>query len=369
MIKTIQDLSQMTYTDTLNGHGKYSYYVTKRYINPEGESEPSDTVNVSYFEKVTFTVRDSEANKPLKGAKIVFDESATLQTNSDGKASIDTGKGTYEYVITKPGYNEYKDIVLVNDQDKQIDVNLEAEYQTVTFNVTCSDGPVAGAQLIFEDQTFTTKANGSISLDTTIGNYDYEIKKKGYLSETGRIRIVDSSITKDIVLNKKEYSITFNVKAEESEKSVENATVIVGNTLEIATNQNGEAKLDTISGEYNYKVEADGFETASGSITLGYADSTVVVTLKQSATAISQLTRRELRLYPNPSTGQFTMELDNRIKDASVSIFNAEGKQVFSHNYHNLKSSRVNLEQVPAGLYYIVIRTSSGTINKKLIIE
>ncbi len=52
-IATVDDLAQMNYTDTIAENGEYSYYVTKTYTNPEGESESSNevTVTIDLFEE------------------------------------------------------------------------------------------------------------------------------------------------------------------------------------------------------------------------------------------------------------------------------------------------------------------------------
>ncbi len=55
LIHTISDLSVLTYTDTVYENGTYEYYVTKEFSNPDGESDPSNsvTVTVDHFTEIT----------------------------------------------------------------------------------------------------------------------------------------------------------------------------------------------------------------------------------------------------------------------------------------------------------------------------
>src|SRR6056297_37468 len=58
-ITEINDLSEVTYTDTLTASGEYEYYVVRKYSNPVGQSEPSNKVSVTIE---LFTGIDSEFN-------------------------------------------------------------------------------------------------------------------------------------------------------------------------------------------------------------------------------------------------------------------------------------------------------------------
>lgn len=53
-IASVYDLSKLSYIDTLQENGIYKYYVTKSYINPDGESAPSNSISVTvdYFEEL-----------------------------------------------------------------------------------------------------------------------------------------------------------------------------------------------------------------------------------------------------------------------------------------------------------------------------
>ena len=77
------------------------------------------------------------------------------------------------------------------------------------------------------------------------------------------------------------------------------------------------------------------------------------------------VTQRETVLYPNPTSGCFTIELS---EESNVGIFNMVGQ-----NMMNLEKvsghQQVNLEGLPKGLYFVRIQNGKLTETKKLVIE
>jgi hypothetical protein len=79
-----------------------------------------------------------------------------------------------------------------------------------------------------------------------------------------------------------------------------------------------------------------------------------------------------LKLYPNPTTGIFTLENTNLIPDSGyqLSITNSLGIPV----YHNPKAELTNemvidLSNQPNGIYLVVLKNSKQYFSKKLIIN
>jgi hypothetical protein len=69
----------------------------------------------------------------------------------------------------------------------------------------------------------------------------------------------------------------------------------------------------------------------------------------------------DFSLYPNPSSGIFTLETKAKVKE--VAIVDLRGKEMYRGN-----SSRVNTD-LANGLYYITVKTTEGTGTKKLLIK
>lgn len=64
-----------------------------------------------------------------------------------------------------------------------------------------------------------------------------------------------------------------------------------------------------------------------------------------------------VRVYPNPSQGEFTLEAGYWPKDATLEVYDISGKKVFSsvHDSSWMHSGKINLTGLPAGLYEMMI--------------
>lgn len=79
-----------------------------------------------------------------------------------------------------------------------------------------------------------------------------------------------------------------------------------------------------------------------------------------------------LTIYPNPSNGMFTIELESNAKAISYSVYSLEGKLISQNNVnHNggKFSQKLNLSHLPSGTYLIQVANGAEKISKKLIIK
>lgn len=72
-------------------------------------------------------------------------------------------------------------------------------------------------------------------------------------------------------------------------------------------------------------------------------------------------------IYPNPNNGQFTISINEAV-NASINITDIQGKGVLSKTI-NSSSENINVSSLTKGCYFITIKTGSGQITKKLIIN
>ncbi len=73
-----------------------------------------------------------------------------------------------------------------------------------------------------------------------------------------------------------------------------------------------------------------------------------------------------MNLYPNPSNGSFTIELNTKQKQ-SIQVFDITGNVVLSHTIENGKAI-IDASNLAAGIYNINIKGINGVANKKLVI-
>lgn len=73
-----------------------------------------------------------------------------------------------------------------------------------------------------------------------------------------------------------------------------------------------------------------------------------------------------IALYPNPSTGKFT--LDPQVTTGEISIYNLFGELIFFSRAEELKGGTIDLSGQPNGIYLVGIKTGKSTSTQKLVI-
>jgi PKD repeat protein len=78
-------------------------------------------------------------------------------------------------------------------------------------------------------------------------------------------------------------------------------------------------------------------------------------------------------LYPNPNSGNFTLELNSLVpQNITIAITNALGMNIYSENgitFSGKLLRPINLNNVPAGVYYLTIQNSGKNIVQKFLVK
>jgi len=90
-------------------------------------------------------------------------------------------------------------------------------------------------------------------------------------------------------------------------------------------------------------------------------------------TGTNNLSRNSnIKFYPNPNTGQFTLSIDNPIvNDLEIKIFNLVGQIVYSDRIGKINehfSKTINLYNVDSGIYYLQLKFGEVVINRKIVL-
>ena len=76
-----------------------------------------------------------------------------------------------------------------------------------------------------------------------------------------------------------------------------------------------------------------------------------------------------LSIYPNPSNGQVTLEINGSANQASIRLFNLIGEEIpIQENFSSKNKLFLNLENQASGVYFLSIELNGKTVNKKLIL-
>ncbi len=110
-----------------------------------------------------------------------------------------------------------------------------------------------------------------------------------------------------------------------------------------ATDTSGAMARDT------FVLEVDGYPTSIGDIAAGSF---------------------ELNLYPNPTKGLVTVELQERsATDIEIKVMNLSGAEVFRKNFGANDKIQINLSDQVSGMYMVLIESDGQRVVKKLILD
>ncbi|MCG8573315.1 MAG: T9SS type A sorting domain-containing protein [Flavobacteriales bacterium] len=91
-------------------------------------------------------------------------------------------------------------------------------------------------------------------------------------------------------------------------------------------------------------------------------------TVVNSQLSIYENEETQLKLYPNPSKGDFVLEL-NEAHEGTISVYSVEGKLMHQRNIQQELLHHFSLDNLPSGLYWLKVQTSDFSTMMQLIIE
>ena len=115
----------------------------------------------------------------------------------------------------------------------------------------------------------------------------------------------------------------------------------------------------------NYYVDDIGWSAVAADACTGARTEAVVTVVDCSN--ITELTKGNMEVYPNPNNGEFVITTSNEVMN--VTITDVRGKVVYSNNSVNNHTINVNLSDLEKGLYMINVETANGTMTENVIVQ
>lgn len=135
------------------------------------------------------------------------------------------------------------------------------------------------------------------------------------------------------------------------------------------------ARVNDISADGTHHIYLAGL--TSGQVSFGThlmntaGDDDVVYLAKLGVSTITG-TRQEqaaiLSVFPNPSKGNFLVQLNQQADRAKITVYNALGSVVYSETKEHMTRIPLDLNQ-PKGVYFIEVQTGDSKLHKSIVIE
>lgn len=180
--------------------GDYDYTVTKYGFD---DASGSLTINGSDVEidvnidpvlmqyTATFNVKDDILSLPIENAEISINNT-TVYSNANGIGIASLTNGSYEYIITKNGFEDYTASLSISNSNTTRNITMTAYLYEVSFSAYNGDTPLSGVNIEIAETTITTDANGNATIDLPSGTHAFTASLTGFGDYTGEC-VVDGA--------------------------------------------------------------------------------------------------------------------------------------------------------------------------------
>ena len=224
----------------------------------------------------------------------------------------------------------------------------------------------------FNNESKYTNASGECVFDLNYSSGEsYNISMDGYNDVSGTTNVYEDT-TINITMNLTTFSVTFVVVDSDSH-AIQNVRVDFNDGTKY-TDVDGKAEFTEVLPEDNmtFTIKKDGYWNYDS--TLNVIDEDVIFNAQlSSTTGISSVTKENLNIYPNPSSGLFNLEFVGDISNTyQIEIYNMVGSVVYSKEINGMSfiNEQINISNKAKGIYFISIKCNKElVISKRLIVK
>lgn len=262
--------------------------------------------------------------------------------------------GTYNYRVFKAGYGISNGSITIIDENKTIEVSLSE----ITYKLIINPNPIEATVEVKINDTWIS----GVEHDLLPGEYSYRVFMDGYDTKTDTVTMFSNDKTINVVLNKSIYEFTINPIPSEAIVEVKVGGIWVNGLTHNLT-----------SGNYEYKVYLQDYETKTGIITIINKNTSIDVNLiattyKLTVNTIPVNAIVELRIGDKWIGGrEFNLEPGNYNYKISLNGYNTQLDWVnvvdmdktISISLHKTEYT-LNIVTIPAEATVSLVRTDSG---------
>ncbi len=312
----------------------------------------------------------SDGINPVQNVIIEFDNKE-VSTDINGLAKFEQVKmdTMLNYIVRKTDYDNIEgNVNVLKDSTIYLTLNGGKAYYKVRFEVKRELNPVYNAEVILNNDTLFTNNEGLAIFEDIeeLENMTYKITKPHFNIEEGTISISGDNITIVKDLTYTTYEVIFRLI--ENGNPVTDASITFDGISKVS-DSNGESIFELIySLNRTYQITMDGYEDNSGMINV---DENKVLDILMVPTRIDDIEERYVKIYPNPSNGQFIVEInDINNKLFTIRIFNIIGSTIYTKEVsgYSYVREQIDISQYAKGMYFVSIESEDGTINSNRIL-
>ena len=293
---------------------------------------------------------------------------SSATSGADGVVKFQLVKGIYGYRVECPHYIPVAVADFVVTEASNQSVTLTPVRYPITFTVKYGTTPVADVAVKVGETTQNTDANGQITLMLKNGEYAYSVYKAGYFEVTGHIKVYGATLSVDVVLEKDDpanrtYPVTLTVL--EGTTPLSGVLVTVGNDTKIS-NAKGQVEFRLKNGNYEYSTRKTGYKRAEGRFTVANAPVELTIKLERYVDAVGKGSLlADAQAMPNPFRGELT--LTGVAEAETVAILDATGAVVYTQALRGDSRAVLQLSELPAGLYVVVLKAQGETRTLRVV--
>jgi hypothetical protein len=333
------------------------------------ESRSGWKAEISCIDKNQITFNVMEGTNPIVGATILIDN-RTIFTDENGKVIIGLIDGQFEYSVFAPGYNDYSGLIDVNGLDKIENITLVPAKYNITFKIINQNEDALTAKVTFDGSTKNT-TNGTVTFTDVL----YELNKLYVVECDGYGKIEDhlditGFIQKTVTMTAMKYDINFVIT--ENGDPLNGAFITINDDQEVTsynklTGSDGLAKFNLPNGNYIYEVSASGYSKKSDDLIVN--SSTIDISVEFTSTAIEELDKYGITIYPNPSNGKFYIRCEEMFDEGIISIIDISGRIVYTEKLIGNNDNLINISDQSNGMYLIRLNLEEKIIEGKILLK
>jgi hypothetical protein len=277
--------------------------------------------------------------------------------------------GSYNYSASKPGFITQTGNFEMDTIPQTVEILMLLESYAVTFycSVNC-ENDFNG--LIFFVDGDTVLNGGTIYLPD--GIYNFEMSFEGcpnLFFPVSEAFIVSGSPLTIVITLPPGFDfpqVTFHV-TDQFYDDFHGAVVNVEEDI-LITDTEGMASFCMTGGYHEYWVANPGYDTVPNNFIFPCQDTTIEVMLIVGSIKEEKMTLMDI--YPNPSTGLFTIENLNRtVEPTEIFVTDITGRIVYQTITSNLDKTEIDLTDQPNGMYFVRVKAGELVVNGKVIVQ